>query len=180
MSCPSIITIPKEQCIGNSLFIINDNFEKLEEGICDNITRINNLESIEAELSNDVVSLSSIVVPGVAKAWVKFDGTLTEANQTGPGSRKIYSQYNIDQVQTYQNPNNPNVALPGFYRIDFGDDLIFEDTNYAVLGTSSETIIGGKYTWVQPVEYTETYVVVKVTNTDGLGVDAKHVSIVIF
>jgi hypothetical protein len=181
MSCLSAIKIIQpEQCIGNSLSIINENFAELKDTACENLDRIVSLEQIETQLSNDVISLSSIVVPGVAKAWVKFDGTLTEANQTGPGFRKIYSKYNIDGVQTYQNPNNPNVALPGFYRVDFGEDLNFENTNYAVLGTSSETIVNSKYTWLQPVEYTESYVVVKVTNTDGLGVDAKHVSVIIF
>jgi hypothetical protein len=179
MSCLSAIKIIQpEQCIGNSLSIINENFIELRDTACDNLDRIVSLEQIETQLSNDVISLSSIVVPGVAKAWVKFDGTLTEANEVGRGFRKIYSKYNIDGVQP--TTFTGGISVPGFYTIFFSDNLKFEKTNYLVLGTSSEAIVNSKYTWVQPIEYDNDQVTIKVTNTDGLGVDAKHISVVIF
>jgi hypothetical protein len=176
MSCPNITIIDREQCIGNSLAIINDNFTSLRDGICDNIDRITNLESQSDQLNSSVISLSSIVVPGVAKAWVKFDGTRDTTGASTPlGFRFIYSKYNIEEVDDYF---AGSTLAQGFYRIDFQN--FFENTNYLVLGTSSETTTGGQYTWVQPVEYTDSFVVIKVANSLGQAVAATHISVVIF
>jgi len=176
MSCPSITVIDRQQCIGNSLAVINDNFVNLRDGICDNIDRITFLESQSDQLNSTITSLSSIVVPGVAKAWVKFDGTRDEDGILTPqGFRYIYSKYNIEDVDDY---NIGNTLVQGFYRIDFQN--FFENTNYLVLGTSREATVGGQYTWVQPVEYTDSYVVVKIANSLGTAVAATHISVVIF
>jgi hypothetical protein len=120
--------------------------------------------------------LSSIVVPGVAKAWVKFDGTRnTDEVSTPLGSRHIYSKYNIDDVDDHF---VGETLVQGFYRIDF--ENFFENTNYLVIGTSREATTGGQYTWVQPVEYTDSYVLIKVANSLGQAVAATHISVVIF
>lgn len=179
MSCPTVTTIiDPDQCIGNSLSIINENFTNLKEGICNNIDRIDFLEGEVNSLTNNVNSLSSIVVPGVAKAWVKFDGSRNEQGLFTPlGFRYTYGKYNVEGVDEYFDENENLVE--GFYRIDFVENL-FSETDYLILGTSSESKIGNLYTWVQPVELTDSYAIIKVANSAGQATSARHISVVFF
>lgn len=180
MSCPSnITTISRDQCIGNSLSIINGNFANLRLATCDNDARVTTLESERTLRLTQFQSLSSVAVPGAAKAWVKFDASnITQRFPT------IYSSYNLQPTEGSIGPVEREFQgsspIPGFYRISFIENLFPEDyTRYAVMGTSSQAIVGGKYTWLQPVEYSQAFVSVKIINSDGQTADAKHVSVII-
>jgi hypothetical protein len=75
MSCLNIFTLSRDQCIGNSREIINDNFVKLQNGICENRDRITELEIESATRLQQIEELTDIAVPGSAKAWIAFKGT---------------------------------------------------------------------------------------------------------
>ena len=84
---PSITTIPDTQCIGDSLGTINNNFSNLNVGINNNTTSITSLSSQYSNTS-----------PGVAKAWVNFNGT-------GSGTITPNSTYNVSSVTRNANGN---------------------------------------------------------------------------
>lgn len=189
MSCPTIVQIDKNQCIGNSLSYINSNFTNLLSGICDNIDRINILDTQITNLDNTVTGLSSIVTPGAAKAWVRFSGTQNSNNVVDNStvlSRRIYSSYNLDIPETvgvsiYTEPDNPSVPLPGYYVIYLKPDLMGGETNYLVIGTSDSG------TFVQPIMNigsdtisTDTEVVIRTVNSSGAATPASNVSVAIF
>lgn len=181
MSCYQVKVIDKTECIGNSLSKINGNFEGLQGSsetpgtVCGNDALITDLRLDIANLNSDVISLSSQIIPGLAKAWVKFDGTRDSTNiKPIPNTntdRFIYSQYNISSVYR---------KTIGDYRITF--ESSFATSNYVLVGTSSQ-IIGstGQFTWLQPYTYRTTYVDVRVMGNTALTVnDPDHCSIVIF
>ena len=103
MACTfTVKTIESTECIGNSLEKINDNFESLKGNACQNYNKIEVLESRINTLDTQITNLSAITVPGVTRAWLKFDGTrdtsgITNSNLT---NRFIYSAFNIGRVQT--------------------------------------------------------------------------------
>ena len=103
MSCPTVSVIQSNECIGNSLAVINDNFASLSDGICNNINTITEIEGNITNLTNQLNALSGLVTPGAAKAWVVFDAT-REAN-TGTvnplGNRLIRNSYNVSSVLKY-------------------------------------------------------------------------------
>jgi hypothetical protein len=185
MSCPTITEIPREQCIGNSLSIINNNFSNLRESIClpdtgidDQVISLTNSRNTFQTL---YTNLTGPAVRGAAKAWVKFDGLrgindLANGPYTLTGPRFIYSRYNVDFVNmTTEN----GVQLPGHYTIILSSN-IFSSSNYTVIGTSSEATIDNKYTWFQPITYTQSYLTAKVQTHDGLMTNARHISVVFF
>jgi hypothetical protein len=184
MSCPVITEIDRQQCIGNSLTFINSNFTNLLSGICDNIDRIDILDTQISNLNNSVVSISSVVSQGSAKAWVRFDGTQNDLGQfTTDGGRKIYSSYNIDLEETvgveiYQ--DNTGTLLDGHYLIHILPDVL-QNINYLVIGTSNNN------TFVQPIMTvgtdtisTVTEIVIKTVNSSGVATPASNISIAIF
>lgn len=128
MACLNITTIPREQCIGNSLSIINENFVKLENGVCINESRIDVLDQQSTSLSNKINNLIDITTPGSAKAWCVFKGS--DINQPV----QIFNEYNISTVERSITPSGPT---PGIFRVLFKNELNTE--NYIVLGTSSIT-----------------------------------------
>ena len=172
MACTfTVKTIESTECIGNSLEKINDNFESLKGNACQNYNEIEVLDSRIATLDAQITSLSAITVPGVTRAWLKFDGTrdtsgLVSSNTT---NRFIYSAYNINRVQ---------VIGAGDYRIFFNTP--FPTSNYVAVGTSSLAISAGKRTWLQPYDYRTAFFGVKVASVDGPLVAAKHISIAIY
>lgn len=174
--CPiesTIQSIPREECIGNSLTRINSNFTDLKNQTCANFSRLNEIDSSILTLQTLFNTLSGITVPGTAKAWLKFDGTrdTTGAVTAFLTDRFIYSSYNVGSVFKKK---------IGDYRIYF--QTPFPSRDYIVTGTSSETqASGGEYTWLQPYTYTTTYVDVRVHgNSVTDTVDPQHVSIVIY
>lgn len=186
MPCPTVITIPREQCLGNSLSIINTNFSNIKDSIClpstgldDQVIGLTNSRNTFQTL---YTNLSGPATRGAAKAWVKFDGVRGRNDpSTGPytvtGPRFIYSSYNIDFV-TMTTLSGGN-QVPGHYTISIASN-VFRNRNYVVVGTSSEAIVSGKYTWFQPVDYTQSYLTAKVQTHDGILTNARHISVVFF
>ena len=172
MACTfTVKTIESTECIGNSLEKINFNFDSLEENACQNYNKIESLESSLTALDTQITDLSAITVPGVLKAWIKFDGTrdtsgITSTNLT---NRFIYSAFNIGKVQTIST---------GDYRIFFNTP--FPTSNYVAVGTSSLVTSAGKRTWLQPYDYRTAFLGVRVASTTGPAVAANHISVVFY
>ena len=172
MACTFTFTeIDPKECIGNSLEKINNNFESLKDDACQNYNTISTLLTGISNLDVRIADLSAITVPGVLRAWIKFDGTrdtsgIVNSNLT---SRFIYSAFNIDRVQT--------IGV-GDYRIYFNTP--FPTSNYIAVGTSSLAIAAGKRTWLQPYDYRTAFLGVKVASVDGPLVAANHISIAIY
>jgi len=174
MPTPSITTIQPQECIGNSLGTINLNFLNLESSAIANDTLLNTLNSSINALTTQILQLSGKTVPGIARAWIKFNGRNRDDNSPDNLTqtfRYIYSSYNISTV--YRKGT-------GDYRVYF--QTPFANTNYSVIGTSNEKAgPGGLYGWFQPYGFTTTYVDVKIhTNTITDLVDPEHVSLVIY
>jgi len=148
--------IESTQCIGNSLDIINTNFQTLKGVACANTNSIDTLNTKIGDLNGRIDNLSASV-PGIARAWVKFSGRKGDDNVTDDGSagisrgglRLINSSYNVNKVtkdiSDYQHGSYIIYVKPGV--------LKYPGSNVVVLGTSSEkTSAAGNYTWVQPVK----------------------------
>ena len=172
MACTFTVTkIDPKECIGNSLEKINHNFESLKDDACQNYNTINTLLTGISNLDLRIADLSAITVPGVLRAWIKFDGTRDTNGIVNPNltNRFIYSAFNIDKVQT--------IGV-GDYRIFFNTP--FPASNYVAVGTSSLAIGSGTRTWLQPYDYRTAFLGVKVTNTNGVLVAANHISVVFY
>jgi hypothetical protein len=173
MSCFNTTHIDKTECIGNSLNKINNNFEGLKEAVCDNDNTINIIKSDINNLDTKINALSSIVVPGLTRAWIKFDGTRDASNNisTFKTNRFIYSSFNISSVLRKD---------IGDYRITFNTP--FPTQNYILIGTSSQKQNStGQYTWFQPYTFRTTYVDVRVNGTTpSIVADPEHCSVIIF
>jgi len=143
MSCPTVSVIQSNECIGNSLFTIRDNFASLSDGICDNIDRITDIESDITNLTTQLENLSGLVTPGAARAWVVFDATRNTASTVTPlGNRLIRNSYNVSSVLKYSTD-------PGLFEVTFTTSLA--NTNYGVIATCSEkAAVGGNFVWAQP------------------------------
>lgn len=181
MSCPDVTPIKSTECIGNSLATINSNFVALKDAACDNYSTITTLNASILDLNTKVVSLSN-QVSGVAKAWVKFDGTRdSEGNiSTAATNRYIYSSYNVDYVYKATTTNTPATSA-GDYRIYFKPGIV-NTANYAVIGTSSEKKDATSYGWLQPYLFNPNFVGIRVHSPiwPGDAADPAHVSVVVF
>lgn len=144
MSCPTISVIQSNECIGNSLAGINDNFASLSDGICNNIDRITDIEINITNLTTQLYGLSSLVTSSAARAWVVFDAT-REGNTgtvTPFGNRLIRNSYNVSSVLKYS-------TTPGLFEITYTTP--FTNTNYGVIATCSEKAASsGNFVWAQP------------------------------
>lgn len=174
MSCPNIIEIQRTQCIGNSLEYINENFTNLKNSICDNDSSIQSINNDLVNLNTTVNELSSVFIPGSARAWCKFSGTRDKDNviSTFLTDRLVYDNFNISSVYRKNT---------GDYRIYFINN--FSNNKYSLVGTSSEklSISTGKYTWVQPYRLTSTYAEIKIqSSTANSLVDPDFVSLVFY
>ena len=176
--CPienSIQSIPREECIGNSLSRINDNFFNLRTQTCSNYSELESIKSQIQLFQTLLDSISAAAIPGTSKAWLKFDGTRGTNGQVTNllTNRYIYSSYNIESVYK---------KAVGDYRIYFTTP--FPNSNYVVTGTSSQTkhLNDNKYTWLQPYRYTSTFLDVRVHGSEDetKTVDPEHVSINFF
>lgn len=172
---PEIPEIFKTECIGNSLSKINSNFDALRFYACENYSKLDGLQTDIDALRTNISDLSSAVIPGLAKAWVKFDGTKKENGdlETSPtlSNRYIYSAYNISQVYRFNR---------GEYQITFNTP--FANTNYLLLGTSSQKQASTTlFTWLQPVQFTPEWAIVCVLGPNSTSsADAEHISIVVY
>jgi hypothetical protein len=172
MSCPNIDTIQRTQCIGNSLNIINNNFSNLRESTCDNDSRISLLESQNTDLSTRIDELSSVIIPGAAKAWCKFSGIRDSNNVLSNflTDRFIFKNFNI--LSVYK-------KAAGDYRIIFANT--FPDNQYAVIGTSTQKLDSlSKFTWLQPYNITASFTEVKVQSSTGTTIDPDFISVAFY
>jgi hypothetical protein len=70
MSCPTITTIQPTECIGNSLNTINNNYQSLKTGVCDNQDQINTLRTLLYNLSAslpDILPVGSVIQTNYAQ-----------------------------------------------------------------------------------------------------------------
>lgn len=167
MSCPVITEIDRSEYIGNSLSVINTNFSNLNSLACDDFTRINNLSNQVQNLNNNITNISNTLIPGAARAIVKFDGTVDTNNVISDlfTNRKIYNQYNV--LSVYKKGQ-------GDYRVRFIQP--FSAVDYLVIGSCNEVINGNNYGWVAPYFFSEEYVDIRITNSRN----PQHVSVVVF
>lgn len=111
---PTITTIQKTECIGNSLVTLTNNFDNIRNAF----TTVNtDLAAINNSLTNLTTFANSISSAQLAKAWVNFNG------RTGSGVfRTIRNSYNISNVQlenagqyliTFANPIGDNLVMSG-------------------------------------------------------------------
>lgn len=176
MSCPSISIIQSNECVGNSLTIINDNFANLRDGICNNIDTITTIESNINSLTTQLNNLSALVTPGAARAWVNFSANKDEtgAISTAGTNRLIINKYNVASVLKF------NESLyPGLFQINFSSS--FANTNYGVIATCSEKAASsGNFVWVQPslrdTNYVQIYI--RSINTSDIA-NPDYVSVII-
>jgi hypothetical protein len=173
MSCFNTNPIEPSECIGNSLSKINSNFAGLEDAVCDNDSFITTLRNGINSLNTLILDLSGIVVPGMAKAWLKFDGTRDTSNiaSTLNTNRFIYSSFNISSVLR---------KGTGDYRITFATP--FPAQTYTLVGTSNQKQGStGLFTWFQPYTYRTTYVDVRINGINSsTAADPEHCSVVIY
>jgi len=181
MSCPTVIQIQNTECIGNSLTTINSNFTVLKAAACDNYSTITTLLCSIQTLDNRIISLSQ-KTPGIAKAWVTFDGTRDSGGtiNSAATNRYIYNSYNVESVYKTTTTNTPTTS-GGDYRIYFKSNII-TTTNYAVVGTSNETKGTTSYGWLQPYSFNTTYVGIRIhpPTYPGDVVDPSRISVAIF
>jgi hypothetical protein len=152
---------------------INNNFIGLSVAACDNDSMISSLRNGIDSLNTLILNLSAITVPGMAKAWLKFDGTrdTTGTTSTFNTNRFIYSSVNISSVLR---------KGIGDYRITFTTP--FATQNYLAIGTSNQKQgATGLFTWFQPYTYRTTYIDVRVNGpTLSTIADPEHCSVVIY
>lgn len=168
----SIPTIDIDECIGLSLATINSNFNSLKEEYCLNNDELAVIETSFNTLSSNLISLSALS-PGIAKAYVVFDGTRNvSGNYTMLGNRFLYSSYGIASVSSNKT---------GTYSLSF--TTAFPNISYALIGTSMETLSGGRYTWLQPTTYATTSAVINIhsdTNNTTTLANADYISVLIY
>lgn len=173
MSCPTVSVIQSNECIGNSLAGINDNFASLSDGICDNINRITDIEANITNLTTQLYALSGLVTPGAARAWVVFDATKNTANTvTSLGNRLIRNSYNVSSVLKYS-------STPGLFEVTFTTPFV--NTNYGVIATCSEkTASTGNFVWAQPSLRDTSSVQLFIRSIGALEVaDPEYVSVIV-
>lgn len=168
----SVPVIDIDECIGLSLATINANVNNIKEELCLNDDELATIQTNVNILSSNIVSLSSIT-PGFASAWVVFDGTRdTNEIYTLSGDRLIYKSSGVASVSR---------VSTGTYTITYTQP--FSNTNYALIGTSSETLSGGRYTWLQPITFGTTSATINIhSDTDNVATlaDAEYISISIY
>jgi hypothetical protein len=182
--CPLTNAIPnilRTETVGYGYITINDNFKNIKDTVCTNFNTINNLTTNIQIMKDQIDTLQALATPGVSKAWVSFDGS---RDKTGTAStfateRYIYSSYNINSVYKKTTTDTPTLSA-GDYEVRFTSGL-FSDSNYVVLGTSSEKK-DSKYGWLQPYSVTNESVSVRVHSTTWPGdqMEPSRVSIIIY
>lgn len=122
---PTITTIQKTECIGNSLVTINSNYDNIKNSIAGLVNT--DLAIINNTLTNLTTFVNNISSAQLAKAWVQFSG---RRNNVGPSgttdltntNRFIFNGYNIDYVSkngtgiytvTLKTPLNVNFSVTG-------------------------------------------------------------------
>jgi hypothetical protein len=131
-TCNYTQSISDQQCIGDSLVIINNNFATLDTSLCTTTTSLATLSSAEVILAARVAAL----IPGAAKAWVNFDATLNTYGAAISDGQNclIRDSYNIASV----------------YRVTTGEWIIYFTTpmsnnGYVVEASTRVSAYDGAY-----------------------------------
>jgi hypothetical protein len=158
-----IPTINITDCVGTSLVTINGNYKDLRDDACDTYQTLASLQSDFALLSSLTNTISSLT-PGIPKALVSFNGYTTPPT--------VYTSYNIKEVKKLST---------GTFSLSFTTAL--PNASGALIGTCSETISGGGYTWLQPTSFTTVSAGINIhsfnNNTTTLA-DPSYVSVIIY
>jgi len=154
----SIPTIELTECVGISLATINSNFSNLTDEVCSTNTLLKGTSADYTVTDSRLVTLSALS-PGIAKAWVVFNGT-------NPVS--VYDTFNVASVTR---------TSTGTYTLSFVP--AFKDTNYALVGTSFEKN-NSNYTWLQPTTCTTSTAVINIHSHTNQPADPEYVSVLIY
>jgi hypothetical protein len=173
--CDNPFTIPTidiDECIGTSLATINTNVQELKNELCLNSNELAEIKISLDSLHTNINNLSALS-PGIAKAYVIFDGTRDiNGNYTKNGNRYLYNNFGIASVSSNKT---------GTYSLSF--TTAFPNISYALIGTSMETASGGNYTWLQPTTFATTSASINIhsylDNTVSLA-DAEYISVLIY
>lgn len=95
---PTITTIQKTECIGNSLVTINTNYDNIRNSI---VTVNTDILAINNTLNTLTTFANSISSAQLAKAWVKFAPRLQDPNGNEAldiSNRFKYNSYNVTTV----------------------------------------------------------------------------------
>lgn len=165
----SISIIEPTEYIGNSLVKINDNFTNLRLFLCNDegtglYTKMDVLELSANNLTSSVNNIFNTVETGSSRAWVRFKGDKDTTNTASDllTDRFIRAEFNVRSVYR---------RAIGRYRIYFKN--ILPNTNYAIVGTSSET---GANSWVSSQTLGVDFADIKIANDT----DPEFVSVIIF
>lgn len=171
MSCPSTAHISNFEYIGNSLLTINNNFESLKNGVCDNQSQITALKESLQALDISITSLSALSIRSVAKFWVKFSGTLDIENTFSEfnSDRYLYNALNVSSVLRRSKGN---------YRVIFSYPAPSTQYNFSV--SNKETIISSKHYHAQVYNTEKEHIDIKVQSLDGSLIDPEFVSLLVF
>jgi len=168
----SIPTIDIDECIGLSLATINTNVQDLKDELCLNNDELAAIQTSFNTLSTNLLTLSALT-PGIAKAYVVFDGTRdTNGVITKNGNRLLYNNFGIASVSSNKT---------GTYSLSF--TTAFPNISYALIGTSMETASGGNYTWLQPTTFATTSASINIHSyTDNVATlaDTDYISVLIY
>lgn len=75
MSCPTVTSIQKTECIGNSLPTINSNFNALKDGVCDNNDQILAAQTLLETIRRSFVGIVSYFPTATApEGWLILNG----------------------------------------------------------------------------------------------------------
>lgn len=161
-----IKTIIRTEYIGNSLNVINDNFQTLRDEICTQDSSLTNISLSAETLDTKITSLSTVIIFGAAKAWVKFDGTkdISNRDSTIATERRLYKSLNVQSVYRKK---------VGDYRVYF--TIPFNSNTYLVTGTCSESD-NTKVSQIIPYSFSTDFVDIRISRE----FDPRHISIVIF
>lgn len=97
MSCPTIVTIQPTECIGNSLNTINNNYQSLKTGLCDNQDQINALRTLLLDLSSNMNQIMNVPYIEIAQVVAP---TAAAQQLYGVGSGSQYIPYQRLELNT--------------------------------------------------------------------------------
>jgi hypothetical protein len=139
---PTITTIQKTECIGNSLVTINTNYDNIKNSIAGIVTT--DLATINNTLDTLTTFTNAISSAQLAKAWVKFRPRL---NVTGSlaldtTNRYILNSYNVVSVYredagnyliTLAKPIGSEFLVNGFVQPYYSGSGAFTGTDFGVV-----------------------------------------------
>lgn len=145
---PTITTIQKTECIGNSLVTINTNYDNIKNSIADIVnTDINNINTTLNTLAPVFGTLTNAISSAqLTKAWVKFRPRLKENglpdDPATVSNRKILNGYNVSSVSredtgkylvTFATPIGTDFSVSGIVQPYYAGSGAFTGTDLGVV-----------------------------------------------